>query len=125
AVDDLKRVTLELGGKSPNIVFADADLDAAASGAFGGIFFNQGQACVAGSRLFAQAPVAEELVARVSDQAGRVRLGHGLDPDTQMGPLISANHRRRVLGYVEAARQEGARIAVGGETATVEGLEGG
>jgi phenylacetaldehyde dehydrogenase len=125
AVDDLKRVTLELGGKSPNIVFADADLDAAASGAFGGIFFNQGQACVAGSRLFAQAPVAEELVARVSDQAGRVRLGHGLDPDTQMGPLISANHRRRVLGYVEAARQEGARVAVGGESASVEGLEGG
>jgi phenylacetaldehyde dehydrogenase len=125
AVDDLKRVTLELGGKNPNIVFADADLDAATSGAFGGAFFNQGQACVAGSRLFAQAPIVDELVERVSDQAGKVRLGHGLDPDTQMGPLISANHRRRVLGHVEAARQEGARIAVGGEQASVDGLEGG
>ena len=90
AVDGLKRVTLELGGKSPNIVFADANLDAAASGAFGGAFFNQGQACVAGSRLFVEASVADELVGRVSEQAGAVRLGSGLDPDTQMGPLISA-----------------------------------
>ena len=79
SIDGLKRVTLELGGKSPNIVFADADLDAAASGAFGGAFFNQGQACVAGSRLFVEAPVAEELVARVSEQAKAVRLGHGLE----------------------------------------------
>jgi len=125
AIDGLKRVTLELGGKSPNIVFADADLDAAASGAFGGAFFNQGQACVAGSRLFVEASVADELVGRVSEQAGAVKLGSGLDPDTQMGPLISAAHRTRVKGYVAAARDQGADVVVGGEDATVDGLEGG
>jgi phenylacetaldehyde dehydrogenase len=125
SIDGLKRVTLELGGKSPNIVFADADLEAAASGAFGGAFFNQGQACVAGSRLFVESSVAEELVARVSEQANLVRLGHGLDPQTQMGPLISAPHRRRVLGYVESATDEGADVAAGGAEASVEGLEGG
>ncbi len=125
AVDGLKRVTLELGGKSPNIVFADADLEAAASGAFGGIFFNQGQACVAGSRLFVEAPVADELVERVVDQAGAIRLGSGLDPETQMGPLISANHRTRVRSYVDSAADEGAEVAVGGHDASVEGLQGG
>ena len=125
AVDGLKRVTLELGGKSPNIVFADADLEAAASGAFGGIFFNQGQACVAGSRLFVEAPVADELVDRVVDQAGAIRLGSGLDPETQMGPLISANHRTRVRSYVDSAADQGAEVAVGGHDASVEGLQGG
>ena len=125
AVDGLKRVTLELGGKSPNIVFADADLEAAASGAFGGIFFNQGQACVAGSRLFVEAPVADELVERVVDQAGAIRLGSGLDPETQMGPLISANHRTRVRSYVDSAADQGAEVAVGGHDASVEGLQGG
>jgi acyl-CoA reductase-like NAD-dependent aldehyde dehydrogenase len=125
SIDGLKRVTLELGGKSPNIVFTDADLDAAASGAFGGIFFNQGQACVAGSRLFVEAPVAEEIVARVSEQAKGIRLGHGLDPQTQMGPLISAQHRRRVLGYIGSATEQGAEVTTGGEEASVEGLENG
>ncbi len=125
AVDGLKRVTLELGGKSPNIVFADANLEAAAAGAFGGIFFNQGQACVAGSRLFVEAPVADELTERVAAQAKEIRLGSGLDPDTQMGPLISANHRKRVKGYVEGAAKEGAEVAAGGNEATVDGLEGG
>jgi acyl-CoA reductase-like NAD-dependent aldehyde dehydrogenase len=125
SIDGLKRVTLELGGKSPNIVFADADLDAASSGAFGGIFFNQGQACVAGSRLFVEAPVAEEIVARVSEQAKGIRLGHGLDPQTQMGPLISAQHRKRVLGYIGSATEQGAEVTTGGEEASVEGLENG
>jgi phenylacetaldehyde dehydrogenase len=125
AVDGLKRVTLELGGKSPNIVFADADLEAATSGAFGGIFFNQGQACVAGSRLFVEAPIADELVARVADRAGKIRLGSGLDPDTQMGPLITAAHRARVKGYVDAARNEGVDVVAGGDEASVDGLEGG
>ena len=125
SIDGLKRVTLELGGKSPNIVFADADLDAASSGAFGGIFFNQGQACVAGARLLVEASVADELLERVVDKARHVRLGHGLDPQTQMGPLISANHRRRVLGHVESAVTEGASVEVGGEEASVAGFEGG
>ncbi len=125
SVDGLKRVTLELGGKSPNIVFADANLEAAASGAFGGAFFNQGQACVAGSRLFVEKPVADELVRHLSEQANQLRLGHGLDPQTQMGPLISAPHRRRVLGYVASATEEGAEVAAGGSEASVEGLEEG
>jgi acyl-CoA reductase-like NAD-dependent aldehyde dehydrogenase len=125
SIDGLKRVTLELGGKSPNIVFADANLDAATSGAFGGAFFNQGEACVAGSRLFVEAPVADELVGRLSDQANGLRLGHGLDPQTQMGPLISERHRGRVLGYVESAAGEGAAVAAGGEQASVDGLEDG
>jgi acyl-CoA reductase-like NAD-dependent aldehyde dehydrogenase len=125
AVDGLKRVTLELGGKSPNIVFADANLEAASAGAFGGIFFNQGQACVAGSRLFVEAPVADELTERVAAQAKEIRLGSGLDPETQMGPLISSNHRARVKGYVENAQEQGAKLAAGGNEATVAGLEGG
>jgi phenylacetaldehyde dehydrogenase len=124
SADDLKRVTLELGGKSPNIVFADADLDAAAGGAFGGIFFNQGQACVAGSRLFAEAPIAEALVERLADKARSLRLGHGLDPQTEMGPLISAPHRERVLGFVGAAAGEGAEVVAGGNAADVDDLNG-
>ncbi len=122
---DLKRVTLELGGKSPNIIFADADLDAAVAGAFGGIFFNQGEACVAGSRLFVEEAAEQEVTERLVAKAAEVRLGHGLDPATEMGPLISANHRRRVLGHVAAARDAGAQIAVGGGEASPDGLEQG
>ena len=125
AAGDLKRVTLELGGKSPNIVFADADLDAAVAGAFGGIFFNQGEACVAGSRLFVEEAAEQEVVERLVARAAEVRLGHGLDPATEMGPLISANHRRRVLAHVAAACDDGAQIAVGGGEASPEGLEHG
>ena len=124
AAADLKRVTLELGGKSPNIVFADADLDAAVGGAFGGIFFNQGQACVAGSRLFVEAPVAEALTERVAQKARAVRLGHGLDPATEMGPLISAPHRERVLGYVGQAEGGGAEVVAGGQAAELDGYGG-
>jgi aldehyde dehydrogenase (NAD+) len=125
SADTLKRVTLELGGKSPNIVFADADLDAATGGAFGGIFFNQGQACVAGSRLLVEDRVAEELVERLVQRARSLRLGHGLQPETQMGPLISSRHRERVLGYVSSAAGEGAQVATGGSPAAVEGYAGG
>ena len=117
-------MTLELGGKSPNIVFADADLDAAVGGAFGGIFFNQGEACVAGSRLFAEAGIADELVERVAAKARSLRLGHGLDPETEMGPLISSPHRERVVGFVGDARREGAEVIAGGAAADVEGLNG-
>jgi phenylacetaldehyde dehydrogenase len=124
SAEDLKRVTLELGGKSPNIVFADADLEAAAAGAFGGIFFNQGQACVAGSRLFAEAPIVDALTEQVARRAQALRLGHGLDPGTEMGPLISAPHRDRVLGYVDSAAAEGAEIVTGGHPAEVSGLDG-
>src|ERR1044072_1773004 len=125
AVDGLKRVTLALGGRSPDIVFAAPNPEAAAAGAFGGIFFNQGQACVAGSRLFVEAPVADELTERVASQAKEIRLGSGLDPETQMAPLISSNHRARVKGYVEHAQAEGAEVAAGGDEAGGRGLEGG
>jgi phenylacetaldehyde dehydrogenase len=125
AVDGLKRVTLELGGKSPNIVCADADLEAAVGGAFGGVFFNQGEACVAGSRLLAEASIADELASRVSEKAKAIRLGSGLDPNAEMGPLITGAHRARVKGYVETAREQGADVLVGGDDATVSGFEGG
>ena len=125
SADDLKPVNLELGGKSPNIVFADADFDKALAGAFGGIFFNQGQACVAGSRLFVEEPIAEQLVERLAEKARGIRLGHGLAPTTDMGPLISARHRERVQSFIDGARSDGAEVVAGGAAATIEGLEGG
>jgi len=125
AADDLKPVSLELGGKSPNIVLADANLEAATAGVFGGIFFNQGQACVAGSRLLAHSSVAERLVDAVVARAKAVRLGEGFAPTTDMGPLISAAHRERVLGFVAEAVTQGAVLAAGGRAADVEGLPGG
>jgi len=125
AADDLKPVSLELGGKSPNIVFPDADLTAAIGGVFGGIFFNQGQACVAGSRLLVHASIADQLVASVVERAKAIRLGEGFQPDTNMGPLISTAHRERVLGFVDEAVADGAVLATGGTKADVEGLPGG
>ena len=125
SAQEMKPVNLELGGKSPNIVFADADLERALGGAFGGIFFNQGQACVAGSRLFAEAPIAAQLTEQLSEKARAIRLGHGLDPATDMGPLISARHRERVLGFIKEARSDGAEVVAGGEVAYVDKLEGG
>jgi phenylacetaldehyde dehydrogenase len=112
---NLKRVSLELGGKSPNIVFADADLDRAVHGAFFGVFFNQGQCCTAGSRLYVQESVHDQLAEELAEQAGRFRLGPGLDPMTQMGPLVSQEQLERVLGYVESGRREGAHLLAGGE----------
>ncbi len=111
----LKRVTLELGGKSPNIILPDADLDAAVAGAFQAIYFNSGQACNAGSRLFAPAERFDEIVSALAERAASVSLGPGLDPGTQLGPLISAEQHERVLGYIEAGRSEGAELLSGGE----------
>ena len=125
AAEDLKPVSLELGGKSPNIVFPDANLDAALGGVFGGIFFNQGQACVAGSRLLVHSSVADRLVEAVVARARAVRLGEGFQPSTDMGPLISAQHRERVLAFVDEAITDGAKLAVGGTKADVDGLPGG
>jgi phenylacetaldehyde dehydrogenase len=125
SAEDLKPVNLELGGKSPNIVFADADLERALEGAFGGIFFNQGQACVAGSRLFVEKSVEAELLEKLSAKARAVRLGHGLDPATDMGPLISGCHRERVLGFVDEAKRVGAEVVAGGAAAEVAGYEEG
>jgi acyl-CoA reductase-like NAD-dependent aldehyde dehydrogenase len=116
----LKRVTLELGGKSPNVILADADIDAAIKGSFQAIYFNSGQACNAGSRLFVPAERFDEVVGALAEQAKAARLGSGLDPDTQLGPLVSAEQRDRVMGYIESGVDQGAELLVGGETALAD-----
>jgi len=111
---NLKRVSLELGGKSPNIVFADADLTRAVSGAFFGIFFNQGQVCSAGSRLFVQEKVYDHTLDELLKTVNETRIGPGIDPVTQMGPLVSRTQMDRVLGYIAQGNKEGARLIAGG-----------
>src|SRR5256885_1253216 len=113
AESNLKRVSLELGGKSPNIVFADADLSRAVSGAFFGIFFNQGQVCSAGSRLFVQEKVYDQTLDELLKTLKDTRIGPGIDPVTQMGPLVSKTQMERVLGYINTGNQEGARLLAG------------
>src|SRR5207244_8131091 len=111
----LKRVTLELGGKSANIILPDADLEAAIKGSFQAIYFNSGQACNAGSRLFVPADRFDEVTGALAEAAGGTRLGPGLDPETQLGPLVSAEQHERVLGYIDAGRAEGAELVAGGD----------
>jgi aldehyde dehydrogenase (NAD+) len=115
AAGNLKRVSLELGGKSADIVFADADLDKAVPGASMAVFGNSGQVCCAGTRLFVERPVYEEFVARMSQFASTLRVGDSLDPDTQIGPLVSSQQLDRVLGYLKLGPTEGARVTVGGQ----------
>jgi phenylacetaldehyde dehydrogenase len=117
AMDSMTRVTLELGGKSPTIVLEDADLNMATQGAANAIFFNQGQVCCAGSRLYVHKKHFENVVADISDIANGITLGHGLDPSSQMGPLVSAKQYDRVNGYIEQGRQDGATITAGGGVA--------
>ncbi|HWE10284.1 MAG TPA: aldehyde dehydrogenase family protein [Solirubrobacteraceae bacterium] len=112
----LKRVTLELGGKSPNIILPDADIKAAVAGSFQAIYFNTGQACNAGSRLFVHRDQFDEIVSALADRAGKTRLGPGLSPATQLGPVVSAEQRQRVLDYIEIGRSEGAELIAGGGT---------
>jgi phenylacetaldehyde dehydrogenase len=114
AANDLKRVTLELGGKSPNVVFADADLETAIPGAVSAIFFNHGQCCCAGSRLYIERKVYDDVLAGVADRADKIKVGRGLDPETEMGPLVSAEQLERVTGYLESGRREGIRTVAGG-----------
>ncbi|HEX5954856.1 MAG TPA: aldehyde dehydrogenase family protein [Solirubrobacterales bacterium] len=111
----LKRVTLELGGKSPNIVLPDADFDAAIKGSFLGIYSNSGQSCNAASRLFVQAELFEEFVARLAKFAREAKVGPGLDPDTEFGPLISEEQYGRVSGYIDSGLEEGAEAVAGGK----------
>jgi acyl-CoA reductase-like NAD-dependent aldehyde dehydrogenase len=111
---NLKKLSLELGGKSPNIVFADADLEAALKGVFMGIFFCQGEICSAGSRLFVEQTIYDEFVAQLAGMAKSVRLGHGLDPETKMGPLVSRSQQERVLGYIEQGKAAKANVLAGG-----------
>ena len=111
---NLKKVQLELGGKGPNIVFDDADLAAAVNGSAWAIFHNQGQACIAGSRMILHAAIADEFLERFSTLARSIRLGNPLDAATEMGPLTSAQHRDRVLAYARLAQQEGGELIAGG-----------
>jgi len=122
---NLKRVQLELGGKGANIVFEDADLDAAINGAAWAIFHNQGQACIAGSRLVLHERIADAFLERFGALAASIRLGNPLDPETEMGPLTSALHRDRVLSYVDTAREQGARVLSGGKAPTAPDLAAG
>jgi acyl-CoA reductase-like NAD-dependent aldehyde dehydrogenase len=117
SVGNLKRVSLELGGKSPNIVFSDADLDRAASSAHLGIFFNQGEVCTAGSRLYVQEKVYDQMLGSLASTAKELVLGPGIDPMSQMGPLVSEEQMQRVLGYIDSGKKEGATLAAGGERA--------
>jgi aldehyde dehydrogenase (NAD+) len=114
AADSLKRVSLELGGKSPNIVFEDADLDAAVRGAFNGIFYNSGQCCTAGSRLLVQESIHDAFMKRLVERVGRLQPGEPLDPKRRYGPVVSEEQLERVLGYIEKGRAEGATLLTGG-----------
>ena len=114
ARSNLKRVSLELGGKSPNVVFADADLDAAVDGAYFGLFFNQGQCCCAGSRLFVEEKIHDEFVDRLVRRARSQKVGDPFDPATTQGPQVTREQQQRVLGYIEAGKSEGAKLHCGG-----------
>ncbi len=114
AAGNLKRVTLELGGKSANIIFPDAELGSAVKAAAAGIFFNSGQVCSAGSRILVHETIYDEVVARLVERARAIRLGDPRESATSMGPLVSATQMKRVLDYIEVGRREGARLAYGG-----------
>jgi len=115
---NLKRLSLELGGKSPDIVFADADLDEAVPGAAMAVFSNAGQICSAGTRLFVERKVYEEFVQRVADYGKSLKVGNGLDPATQMGPIVCSSQFDKVLGYLDVGQKEGAKALAGGKRLT-------
>ena len=121
AADTLKKLTLELGGKSPNIVFADADLDAALKGATTGIFYGKGEVCAAGSRLLVEKPIYDEFVAKLAERAKKLAPADPLDPKTRLGSLVSKAQMEKVLGYVESGVKEGAQLVAGGQRQPVNG----
>jgi betaine-aldehyde dehydrogenase len=121
AAENLTRVSLELGGKAPNVIFADADLDQAINGAMMGIFFNQGQVCCAGSRVFVEAKVKDEFLARFKEKADKIKVGDPMDKATLMGPQVSVEQLDRIKGYVDIAREEGATVFAGGGQPKMEG----
>jgi acyl-CoA reductase-like NAD-dependent aldehyde dehydrogenase len=121
AAEPLKRVTLELGSKSPNLVFADADLADAIPSAVWSIYYSAGQSCEARSRVLVERSLYDDFVAQFAEKAGRIKVGDPLEPETQMGSLISSAHRERVHGYVEQGREEGAEVVTGGEPADGRG----
>jgi acyl-CoA reductase-like NAD-dependent aldehyde dehydrogenase len=121
SAETLKRVTLELGGKSPNIVFADSDLDTAVKGAINGIFYGKGEVCNAGSRLFVESKVKDEFMQKLVDRAKKLKPGDPLDPKTRLGAIVSEQQMKTVLGYIEKGKAEGAEILAGGKRAALEG----
>lgn len=125
ASGNLKKISLELGGKSPNIVFADADFETAVDYALFGIFANQGEVCSAGSRLLLQESIHDSFVSRLVERAQKIKVGPGLSPDTEMGPLVSGSHLEKVLQYIETGQKEGATLACGGHRITAGDCAGG
>jgi len=121
AAKTLKRVTLELGGKSPNIILPDADLSKAIPGAFNGVMFNQGQVCCAGSRVFIQKKDYDNVVADMADHAKKLKQGFGLHRETEIGPLVSSEQQNRVLNYIEKGLKEGAELVAGGHKPIEQG----
>ncbi|MFC6671895.1 aldehyde dehydrogenase family protein [Marinobacterium aestuariivivens] len=115
ALDDMKRVTLELGGKSPVLVFDDVDIEATVEAVAQGIFFNSGQVCDAGSRLYVHETIYDRFLEALADYANGLKIAPGLDPDCFISPMVSARQQDSVLGYIEAGKQEGARLVCGGE----------
>jgi acyl-CoA reductase-like NAD-dependent aldehyde dehydrogenase len=122
AADTLKKLSLELGGKSPNIVFADADVDAALRGAFNGIFYGKGEVCAAGSRLFVEAGIHDRFVQKLVDRAARLEPGDPMNPKTRLGALVSKAQMERVLGYIESGVREGAKAVLHGGRARERGF---
>jgi aldehyde dehydrogenase (NAD+) len=124
AADTLKRVTLELGGKSPNIVFADADIDNAVKGAINGIFYGKGEVCNAGSRLFLENKLKDEFTEKLVARASKMRPADPLDPKTRLGAIVSREQMKTVLGFIEAGKSEGAKLVSGGNRTSVNGSKG-
>jgi acyl-CoA reductase-like NAD-dependent aldehyde dehydrogenase len=124
AADTLKRVTLELGGKSPNIVFSDADIDSAVKGAINGIFYGKGEVCNAGSRLFLESKLKDEFTEKLVARASKMRPADPLDPKTRLGAIVSQEQMKTVLGYIETGKSEGARVVAGGNRVSVNGGKG-
>src|ERR1700730_12332543 len=124
AADTVKRITLELGGKSPNIVFADSDIDSAVKGAITGIFYGKGEVCNAGSRLFLENKVKDEFTEKLVSRAAKMRPADPLDPKTRLGAIVSQEQMLTVLGYIEAGKKDGAKLVAGGNRITVDGGKG-
>src|SRR5258707_12523077 len=121
SAETLKRVTLELGGKSPNIVFADSQMDSAVKGALNGIFYGKGEVCCAGSRLFVEKKVEAEFLTKLGDFSKKIKLGDPLDPKARLGAIVSQKQMDSVLGYIETGKKEGATLLAGGNRAAVNG----
>src|SRR5580700_10654771 len=124
AADTVKRITLELGGKSPNIVFADSDIDNAVKGAITGIFYGKGEVCNAGSRLFLESKVKDEFTEKLVARAAKMRPADPLDPKTRLGAIVSQEQMQTVLGYIEAGKKDGAKLVAGGNRVAVDGGKG-